>query len=145
MKHNYTNNIRLIKSKQWKLAYYTPREGKTWPAHSSCELTPEPKPWCVYYFSLYPGRKHHIPVSEQRGNVALLARVWRNQHIMHLGRTKFGQSISRVNCHPSRRRGWQTRAIFPHIETENTTFPFRIRKGMWHFRPGYGENRIMFC
>ena len=65
-----------------RIVYYAPREEKTWTVHSSCELTPEPKgwpilfPWYVYYFSPYPGRKHHIPVSEQGGNVALSARVW---------------------------------------------------------------------
>ena len=67
-----------------------PREEKTWTVHSSCKLPPEPKarvanrscglanfiPVVRILFFAIPGPKHHIPVSEQGGNVTLSARVW---------------------------------------------------------------------
>ena len=65
------------------IVYYAPREDKTWTVHISYKLWltrdvdwPILLPWCAYYFSPYPGRKHHIPVFEPGGNVALSARVW---------------------------------------------------------------------
>ena len=83
----------LYKSQKEKLiVYYAPREEKTWTVHSSCKLPLQTRavgwpilfPWCVYYFSPYPGRKYHIPVSEQRGNVALSARVWRKCYLQKI-------------------------------------------------------------
>ena len=35
-------------------------------------------PWCIYYFSTYPGRKYHIPVYEPRAKMVLPVRVWWN-------------------------------------------------------------------
>ena len=59
-----------------RIVYYAPREEKTLQLY----FTPILLPWSVHYFSRYPGRKYHIPVSEQGGNVALSARVWRKNN-----------------------------------------------------------------
>ena len=75
------------------IVYYAPREEKPWTVHSSYKLTnwqtrtvgwPIFLPWCVYYFSSYPGRKYHIRVFEPGTKVVLSVRVWRKVNFMVL-------------------------------------------------------------
>ena len=64
------------------VSHYAFRKEKTWTVHSSCKLQTRSVgwtiflPWCVYYFSSYPGRKYHIRVFETGTKVVLKARFF---------------------------------------------------------------------